>query len=278
MEPGHTREILPLFETAGRLYHASLRERAGSEWAAAELSAWDGLAVFLDGYAFERQRRDPRFPAAAVQVVRQLRDEGRPLTDPETPREAWVRFAARLHGADRDEKGNPMAPRGTTYVRSEAAMLTRGLSAVEFAGSIDSSMVVFVRMMQGDNRAKEAFDQLRTINGVGPKIASFFMRDVALTFDLQPASQRFLLQPMDIWIERIARRLWFGPDAKLGAETVGERIVSACAELDLSPEHVNAGMWYFAARIAGSEGRLGRALADPSVFRAMLEAQRKSVA
>jgi hypothetical protein len=279
LDQGRIGEILPLFEAAGSLYAARLRERTGENWAAAEESAWDGLIVFLDGYVFERQRRDPRFPAAAVEVARQLQAEGRRLSDAETPREAWTRFAARLQGVDLDEKGNPMAPRGTTYVRGGVAMQTRGLSAVELAGSLEQSMVVFVRTLLREDRAIEAFDQLRTINGVGPKIASFFMRDVALVFDLGPASQRFLLQPVDIWIERIARRLWFGEDAKLRVQTVGERVASACASLGLSPEHVNAGMWYFAARIAVSEGRLARALADRGAFRAMLEThQRKSVA
>ena len=40
------------------------------------------------------------------------------------------------------------------------------------------------------------------IRGVGRKIASFFLRDTALRYQIEPATDRHLLQPGDLWIRR----------------------------------------------------------------------------
>src|SRR5262249_39043662 len=67
--------------------------------------------------------------------------------------------------------------------------------------------------MIGENRIREAHNSLKTIWGVGDKIASFYLRDIFwLGHGRKPPlsttiNDDYLLQPVDIWVERAANAL-----------------------------------------------------------------------
>lgn len=84
---------------------------------------------------------------------------------------------------------------------------------------------------------------------VGSKIAAFYLRDVVSLFDLEsliPADFQFCLQPVDVWIRRLAHKVGIvGPNATDG--DVQQAIVRICQEKGYSPLRFNQGAWYAGA-------------------------------
>lgn len=56
-------------------------------------------------------------------------------------------------------------------------------------------------------RVERAFEQLRLVRGIGPKITSFFLRDLAVWFKIEPLRDREWLQPIDCWVRRYVASL-----------------------------------------------------------------------
>lgn len=223
------------------------------------------LSHFLFGYAFERQGRSPAYAPIARHVVETATTTDDFWQDEEMPRQAWASFCSTLNGLREDAKPNPMnnplCPQGHSYQSKWGQKETAQLSVLEFAqqGLIEFNynVVAWARHMLLDGQVQTVHKDLCSINGIGPKIASFFLRDVAWCFGIRVVSHRDLLQPVDVWVERTVRQL--DPASKGRAATW---IVESSEAAGVSPEAVNAGVWYFGALIAGSEFRLFQALKD----------------
>ncbi len=81
---------------------------------------------------------------------------------------------------------------------------------------------------------------------VGPKIASFYLRDVVWLFELDgevPADFQFCLQPIDVWVRRFARRTGMVPEKASDTE-IQQAVVTLCAEGGYSPLSFNTGLWH----------------------------------
>jgi len=81
---------------------------------------------------------------------------------------------------------------------------------------------------------------------VGPKIASFFLRDLVCIYgceDCVPGRLAFCLQPIDVWVRKIAIHLEL---AEQGADDdrIREAIVAACRKAGISALQFNQGAWY----------------------------------
>jgi hypothetical protein len=210
------------------------------------------LSAFLSGYAFERQGRPPSFSAIAAQIVSQQ------SSFPLDPHAVWQKFSEKIGNTGLNPKNNPLVPQGTPFTQKGNQHNTTGISAVELAQKIKQPLVAWVR----DNLEESTqivHSELCSISGVGPKIASFFMRDVACEFNKFPCDSRSrcLLQPIDIWVERSATLL-----GDLDGQPA-QFIVEQAEREKCSPERVNQGMWYFGAEILGSEQALEKFIRDP---------------
>jgi len=243
------------------LYQAGimvLDERALAEPAVA-------LSQFLFGYAFERQGRSPAYAPIARHVIELMAATDGFWPDEEMPQQVWMSFCLTLAQVRQDASPNPMnnplCPQGYSYSSKWGQKETAQLSVLQFAQQrlkeFDYNVVAWARRMLADGQVQTVHNDLCSINGIGPKIASFFLRDVAWCFGIRVVSQRDLQQPVDVWVERTVRQL--DPAAKDRAATW---IVEASEAAGVSPEAVNAGVWYFGALIAGSEFRLFQALQD----------------
>ncbi|HZU11440.1 MAG TPA: hypothetical protein VFB58_01255 [Chloroflexota bacterium] len=218
---------------------------------------WDSLALFLGGYAYERQGAPRIYSQAAVDVIRGQQGEGRALTDPGLGRCVWdqyvelLEFLAQLRANPRN---NPLAT-------SEVA---RQMSVVEYAADLardgGSTLAGRSRAALQSGSTREIHTQLTGINGVGTKIASFWLRDIALVSRLAGDTDGELLQPIDVWVQRAAEISIGAADDQAGA------IVEASRRARVNHMRVNAGMWYIGARVALSEYRLGQALSNRSLF------------
>lgn len=213
----------------------------------------DSLGLFLEGYAFERQGRPEDFPAVAADVIAEL---GSGALD---PADVWLRFCNKLVGRRLNIMNNPLAPKGTTRVTKKGkTLMTSMYSAIEVANAVGSPLVQWVLRGLNANQTDEVHAKIREITGVDYKIASLFLRDVAVRYRVFPSTSRWLLQPIDTWVRRSA--------ALLGAvgddEAAAKFILQTAQTENYEPEKINQGMWYFGSEIAGSEYRLTRALAD----------------
>ena len=252
-------EQLRLFQAVASLYQAGIMVLDEEALADPILA----LSQFLFGYAFERQGRSPAYAPIARHVVETTTATGSFWQDEETPRKVWESFCSTLKELREDAKPNPMnnplCPRGQSYIAKRQQKETPQPSALQFVQEklkeYDYNLVAWVRYMLLDGQVQEVHGDLCSINGIGPKIASFFLRDVAWRFGIQDFNHRDLLQPVDVWVERTARRL--DPAAR-GREA--EWIVQECQGAGVLPEAVNAGLWYFGALIAGSEFQLFQVL------------------
>ena len=126
------------------------------------------------------------------------------------------------------------------------------------------TLVTYLRGRLDKDQANQAHQELTTINGIGLKIASLFLRDLATYYTIAISKDRHLFQPIDVWVRRIVQELG-GPTDD---QDVGKWIVNKSAGL-VNPEAVNQGMWYFAREIAGSYHRLRNSIQYLSYAKAL---------
>jgi hypothetical protein len=84
---------------------------------------------------------------------------------------------------------------------------------------------------------------------VGPKIAAFYLRDVVSLYELEDnisAEFQFTLQPIDVWVRRVAYDTGMVP--KRGSDQlIAQAIADLCNEEGCSPLQFNQGAWYAGA-------------------------------
>jgi hypothetical protein len=265
MGTSEIRDWLGLLAKAGIVYH----EREVESWWKAfpnhGSDAYESLRIFLGGYAFERQGGSFYAPFAC-EALKQAR------LDFLNADIVWKNFKNevknwKLRNQDTrplrmNESRNPLAPRGTPFKTKSGTAQTSDISTIEFANEIGVPLIDWVHNKL-QSEIQNTHNRLREISGIGTKIASYFMRDVACQFDCFPSdvSNRHLLQPIDIWTRRAAEGLSAGkfPDD----DRVAKFIVNESLNAGVSPERVNQGMWYFGAEIAGTDYYLDKLLTDP---------------
>lgn len=81
---------------------------------------------------------------------------------------------------------------------------------------------------------------------IGPKIASFYLRDVVAIYrlgDLVTDDDAFYLHPVDVWVRKLLLKT---RDIDIGAtnSTTRQSIVEICKEHHCSPVEFNQGAWY----------------------------------
>ncbi len=210
---------------------------------------WDSLRFFLRGYAFERQGRSPDYAYVAADVINEAKGDH---FDAKSAQQIWSAFAQKLGHRKLNSANNPLCPRGSDYTRNYRKVPRTnkvvGLSAVELVGQKLGRQCIVTWTKQAIEAGEliMAYETLGLINGVSAKISSFFMRDVAIMYDLGPASHRTLLQPIDVWIRYVIQTL--ADKGKLSDEGCADFIVTNSKQ----PEKVNQGIWYFCAEIADS--------------------------
>ena len=255
---------LNLFEKLGELYVARLMRSVWEENADCEKDPWLSLRVFLKMYAFERQGRAPDYAFAAVDAI----DEHRFVSMKSTSaRMVWESFASRLGNRNLNHANNPLCPQGTGFkrfnkkVKARRDSTVKNISAVQLAGELDVPLITWAKDRLQRGEVGVAHKRLCEINGIGDKIASFFLRDVASHFQIAPAQDRHLLQPVDVWIRFVTHTL-----CRNKSFTDKECALWIVAE-SKTPENANQGIWYFCSEVGHSSQYLvSRALRDITFF------------
>lgn len=269
-ESGIVYEQLRLFQAVAGLYKAGimvLEEGALADPVTA-------LSQFLFGYAFERQGRSPAYAPIARHVIEAMGATSDLWQDEEMPQRVWQSFCSQLRkirqNARPNSMNNPLCPQGCSYASKWGQKETEQPSVLQFVQQrlkeFDYNIVAWARRMLLADQVVAVHGDLCSINGIGPKIASFFLRDVAWCFGIQVVSRRDLLQPVDVWVQRTVRQLEPAAEGQEAAWLAQESRAAGAL-----PEAVNAGLWYFGAIIAGNEFTLFHVLDNPPHARRLVD-------
>jgi len=127
------------------------------------------------------------------------------------------------------------------------------LSALDFIGQLPALNIVSysVERVQHGEIDKHYKELQRSQNKggiiqVGPKVASFYLRDVVSLYHLEeqvPDEFAFHLQPVDVWVRRLAYKTGIVNDGASDGE-IQKAIVDLCREQRCSPVQFNQGAWY----------------------------------
>jgi len=201
----------------------------------------EALALFLKSYAYERAGGDPRRALMAERVVRESEK-----LDPET---LWTEFQNAMGYRSLDAKRNPLAHNVPEPCVEKKRCVLCALRKDD--GNYDNIVAKINRHLEKDE-VITAHNFLKSIRGVGDKIAPFFLRDMAIAYGIFPKKFKVLLQPVDIWVRRIANFLithQYDPKPITSDLAIATWIVEHPGAN--SPENANFGMWFFGAKIIG---------------------------
>jgi len=224
---------------------------------------WHSLAIFLEGYAFERQGKNPDYPYAAVDALFYSMEQNNNIFNRQIINLMWDRFSELLNNQNLNQRNNPIYP---SINPDNLRIGNERFSLVEVV--IDENIIpqntlaTYVRnLINQTHNIQTPFNILTMIRGIGPKIASFYLRDLVyiMNIDLANIQNRTLLQPIDTWVKRTVEILTNDENMN-NRQQIAEWVVSNCLENNINPERVNMGMWFFCSQIVKSEYKLRRIL------------------
>jgi len=249
---------LDCFERLAELHKSRLVEPHWKDYLAAPGNPWLAMKIFLIGYAFERQGRSEDYSWAAGDTVARMMSKYDKFVpcDNTLVQRFWKDFCRRLESASLNHKNNPCCPLGTKYItenkgKAETETSTSKPSVIEFLAANNMVDIVHwtkTKIAAGTAGIRGAHEGLCTINGIGVKIASLFLRDICLVYkcSLPRSEDRRLLQPVDVWIRFVIQLL--ADDQSLSDEGCADYIIRHAQD----PEAANTGIWYFCARACES--------------------------
>lgn len=101
-------------------------------------------------------------------------------------------------------------------------------------------------------RADGAYTALTNIFAIGDKLATFYLRDVALLEGVEDsirADDYGYFQPVDTWVAQVAASLRIVDEEERGRfSVVKSKIIRECLAADVSPLLFNAGAWMVGAQ------------------------------
>jgi hypothetical protein len=123
------------------------------------------------------------------------------------------------------------------------------LGTLRFISSLpDLNLVRYsVEQIKGANLEKHYAELQSRIIQVGPKIASFYLRDIVSLFGLDdeiPFSSAYCLQPVDTWVKKVACRLKIVDEGESNSKKIQQEIANLCRAKGVSPILFNQGAWY----------------------------------
>lgn len=242
-----------------------------------ESNPFDSLRYFLWEYAFERQGSSRDFAAVANEVILEASEKGKDFSSLKGEK-IWNTFTKKLNevSVKPNPACNPLCPQGTKYRNKGNTKTVGQISVIELMLQEKLSnvgIVSFAKEKLDLDQVEEAHKILNKINGVGPKIASLFLRDVAVRYDYKKISNnKELLQPIDTWIRYCARTCEC--DKKLTDNECADFLINGTDE----PEKANQGIWYFCTQVAKSSRlRVKRSIEDQKYMKQLIKKHKEDL-
>ncbi len=98
-----------------------------------------------------------------------------------------------------------------------------------------------------DNRVAEHYRELQRIRQIGPKVASFYLRDLVCVYginDLVRPEDLKLLQPIDVWLRKVVCKLGIIERDDAPEDEVRSNIIDGCPQAGVAAFKFNQGAWY----------------------------------
>jgi hypothetical protein len=220
----------------------------------------EALKLFLRAYAFERAGAPQSYKEGAVRALENCKDS---LNTDTASQKVWDEFLRLLGRTPPNPDRNPLNPNATCPYDAVAFCKTR------IAPDDQNLYSSFLRKLQANN-VRPAHDALCQIRGIGTKIASLFLRDIALENGVTDIGlhDRHLLQPIDVWLKRITQVL---TGRNLTNEEAGQQLVCLADKAECCALCLNAGSWYFGSQVVQTEQMLRQGLTNLQSFTSALE-------
>lgn len=198
-------------------------------------NAYDAFKYFTQ-YAHERQGTNKNFHVyhrVAIQEV--LNDrifDDAILNDDSFPSEVWTKFRGLtkdwLSGEEKSNKSHTIGP-----VRDVLFGLKRE----------DEPNII---LLLGNKTINEANNFLRSLKGIGGKISALLLRDLQEYYNFwkMDESNYYLLQPVDIWVNRLSHECWTEYMPSNNHDYNAREITNLCLENDIDPLRFNMGAWF----------------------------------
>lgn len=250
---------LYLFQNISCLYKRKYLFPLWNKYPNYSTDIWDSLAIFLEGYAFERQGTRPDFFHAGVDALISCKHQTNGLFNGNIVNMIWREFSTLLNNQRLNEKNNPLYPSNLNQSNSSKRSLIEVI--LDKIGPRNTSIIAFITTeIVSNNDILPTFNLIKEIRGINNKISSFFLRDLVeiMQIPLNGIRNRQLLQPIDIWVRRTVKILSNNPN--LNDQQIATWIVDNSLSNNLNPEQVNMGIWFFSSQIAKSEYRLRQLL------------------
>lgn len=208
---------------------------------------FSALTNFLDSYAFVRAGPSEVYSSIGVTAVRDvISGEFDDIRD-NWPDDVWNSCKDIRDQRHIQKLNDSLFPLNPTISESGKTSIL----SLMHSGEIGTNIAIWCRDMIASGRTREAFDSLRMIRGVGDKIASLYLRDIAyLSMDkdgLEKIAAPDLLQPIDTWVSRTTE-IFAGE--KKTVSKARKYAVNMCPSV-LASVKFNMGAWVLGAEVAG---------------------------
>jgi hypothetical protein len=252
-------------------------------------NVWDSMGFIIPG-SFEHQGTNRLFHIIALESLEYCKEQ-RKNFDENVSQMMWDDFNQRMNEWRNFKQKtdsyklnigrNPLAPKGSGWTdKNNKVNTTNKCSISEFIYENNAKGYGIVDLLSNVIKNKElginhAHSLLMSINGVGTKIASMILRDIVVLnkIDVTEDKKRYLLQPIDKWVEMVVDSL----SGKIMKNITDRQqwIIKNCGENfkpgDFKPEIIAMGIWYYCSVVVEHEYVLEKALKNFEYGIALLE-------
>jgi hypothetical protein len=198
------------------------------------------LECFLENYAYERQGTPQAYPAIAKQTIEKVFHGKVENVNSDQATKAWRTYseiATRdFNGIKTNASHNPM--------NSDQGVLTA------MANQGIHNIAAHVKTLIKNGKTKNAHTFIDDIRGIGAKIASFYLRDIAYLggLDENQIKDQFYLQPLDTWLDQTFSMI-MKKEKPASLEEKQKTFVDLCRQAGCSPIAFNQGAWIVISEI-----------------------------
>lgn len=122
------------------------------------------------------------------------------------------------------------------------------ISILKFVSKLEEKNLVTYSIYEIEKgNLKQHYDKLQEIYSIGPKISSFYLRDLICMYSLEEKMSKEdfkFLQPIDTWVRQVAFKVGIIDKSDEKDSLVREKIVKACLNLNVSTIKFNQGAWF----------------------------------
>ena len=225
--------------------------------------AISALLKFVNSYAYERQGSARAYRTISTRVINEIFGDNILNITQNDVNSAWRLYKQ----IAKDDYGSLKLNETHNPLKSDGGVLRR------LAEKSEKNIYGYVTRLLQREGVEQAYSFIYSIRGVGPKITSLYLRDIAY-LELDSAKHcHFLLQPIDTWldqaIEIILKHTW----EKTPKSTSDKQklVVELCRNANCSPIDFNQGAWIAGSVVAQDYGTFKDVIEDKEKAKSIIQ-------